>query len=140
MLRDRYVVLARRRSNLWPLHSGRLQTICGPPESPMISSIDPAPALAYARAHRRRFVAELCDLLRFPSVTSAPRSDAMRRCSSCLATHLGHVGLEGVSLLDTPAPPVVHACWRRAPRSPTILVYGHYDVQPPEPLDAWTSP
>jgi acetylornithine deacetylase/succinyl-diaminopimelate desuccinylase-like protein len=103
----------------------------------MSSSIDPAPALAYARAHRRRFVTEL---LRFPSVSTEPRSHAMRRCSSWLAAHLGRVGLEGASLLATPGAPLVHACWRHAPRSPTILIYGHYDVQPPEPLDAWSSP
>jgi acetylornithine deacetylase/succinyl-diaminopimelate desuccinylase-like protein len=102
---------------------------------------EPAEVPGFARAHRRRFVAQLCDFLRFPSVSASPRSPAVRDCASWLAQHARSIGLEDVGIIETPGAPVVFAGWRHArPGKPTVLIYGHYDVQPPDPLDAWRSP
>jgi acetylornithine deacetylase/succinyl-diaminopimelate desuccinylase-like protein len=106
----------------------------------MHSSLSTAPVVRYARSHRQRFVTELCEFLRLPSVSSTPRSAAIRRCASWLAVHGRRIGLERVGIIPTPGAPLVHGCWRHAAAKPTVLVYGHYDVQPPEPLDAWVSP
>jgi acetylornithine deacetylase/succinyl-diaminopimelate desuccinylase-like protein len=97
--------------------------------------------LAYARAHRVRFVSELADLIRFPTVSGQPRhARDLRRCAEWLASHLGRVGLEHVHIIPTSRHPLVYADWRHAPGAPTVLIYGHYDVQPAEPLDAWHTP
>ncbi|SVC37544.1 uncharacterized protein METZ01_LOCUS290398, partial [marine metagenome] len=53
---------------------------------------------------------------------------------------MGHVGLENVRLIETPGNPVVYGDWLKAENAPTILFYGHYDVQPVDPLDLWESP
>lgn len=97
--------------------------------------------LAYARAHRTRFLADLCDLVRIPSVSGDPAHAAdLRRCAAWLAGHLRRIGLEGVRVVPTARHPIVYAAWRHALGSPTLLIYGHYDVQPPDPLDEWRSP
>jgi acetylornithine deacetylase/succinyl-diaminopimelate desuccinylase-like protein len=95
----------------------------------------------FARKQRRRALAELTRLLRFPSVSAQPRHAAdLRRCALWLARHLRRIGLEQVRILRTPRHPIVLAEWRHAPGRPTVLIYGHYDVQPPEPLEEWGSP
>lgn len=100
-----------------------------------------AAPLAYAQAHRSRAVAELQDLVRFPSVSAQPQHAAdVRRCAAWLAAHLQRVGLEGVRVIPTPRHPLVYAEWRHAPQRPTVLIYGHYDVQPADPLAAWDTP
>ncbi len=97
--------------------------------------------LAYARANHSRFVAELKDFIRFPTVSAQPRrADDMKRCAAWLARHLGEIGLDRVSVITTDGHPIVYARWLRAPARPTLLIYGHYDVQPPDPLDEWRSP
>jgi acetylornithine deacetylase/succinyl-diaminopimelate desuccinylase-like protein len=106
----------------------------------MSPSLDTAPVVSYARTHSPRFVTELREFLRFPSVSSTPRSGAIRQCASWLAAHGRRIGLERVGTIATPGAPVVHGCWRHAGAKPTVLVYGHYDVQPPEPLHSWVSP
>jgi acetylornithine deacetylase/succinyl-diaminopimelate desuccinylase-like protein len=99
------------------------------------------PVSSYARHHGRRFVAELCDFLRFPSVSATPRSPAIRECASWLARHARSIGLEEAGTIRTPGAPVVFGRWRRAgPARPTVLIYGHYDVQPADPVAAWSSP
>ena len=98
-------------------------------------------AIAQARAAQTRFVAELAAFVRFPSVSAQPRhAEDLRRCAAWLANHLRMIGLENVRVTRTRRHPVVTADWLHAPRATTILIYGHYDVQPPEPLDEWTSP
>jgi acetylornithine deacetylase/succinyl-diaminopimelate desuccinylase-like protein len=87
-----------------------------------------------------RFRAELYDFLRIPSVSAKPEhAGHTRRAAEWLAERLTAAGLE-TEILDTAGHPVVLAEWRGAPGAPTVLVYGHYDVQPPEPLEEWTSP
>jgi len=97
-------------------------------------------ALAHARAHRPRFVEELKTFVRFPTVGTQPKHAAdMARCARWLAEHLRGLGLRA-ALVPGPGHPVVRAEWRKAPGRPTVLLYGHYDVQPAEPLDLWHSP
>jgi len=99
-------------------------------------------ALAYARRSRRRFEAELGAFIRFASVSAQPQhADDIAKCAAWLAGHLRTVGLDKVQVVPTARHPIVHADWRRAPPgTPAVLVYGHYDVQPAEPLAEWRSP
>ncbi len=115
-------------------------------------------AVVFAREHGKRFVSELKDLLRIPSVSTAPEhAGDVRRAAEFVAAGLRSAGLEQVRLVETstePSPervgrqghPLVYAEWLHAeplpdgsPR-PTVLLYGHYDVQPAEPLEEWKSP
>jgi acetylornithine deacetylase/succinyl-diaminopimelate desuccinylase-like protein len=95
---------------------------------------------AYVHEHRDRLLAELFDLLRIPSVSTDPgRRDDVRRAAEFLATALERVGLEA-AVHETPGHPIVTATSPYLPAAPTVLVYGHYDVQPAEPLEAWHHP
>jgi acetylornithine deacetylase/succinyl-diaminopimelate desuccinylase-like protein len=103
--------------------------------------LDPRRALNYARAGRATFVSELKEFLRFPSVSSQPeRSGDVRKCAHWLARHLQKIGLDHVRIIPTRGNPIVFASWRRAPGRPTLIVYGHYDVLPGEPLGQWHTP
>jgi acetylornithine deacetylase/succinyl-diaminopimelate desuccinylase-like protein len=87
-----------------------------------------------------RFRAELYDFLRIPSVSTKSEHDADTRATAeWLAARLGEAGLTP-EVIETPGHPIVLGEWRGAPGAPTVLIYGHYDVQPPEPLDEWSSP
>lgn len=98
-------------------------------------------ATAYAAAQRERFVDELAELVRFPTVSTHPRhAPALAACARWLATHLGRLGLEHVQVMETSRHPLVYADWLRRPGKPTVLIYGHYDVQPVDPLAAWITP
>jgi acetylornithine deacetylase/succinyl-diaminopimelate desuccinylase-like protein len=100
-----------------------------------------ASALAYARAHRRRSLAELKEFVRFPSISAQPRhAEDVKKCAHWLANHLRRTGLEDVSVIATRRHPLVLAAWRRVGGRPTVLIYGHYDVQPVDPLGEWHSP
>jgi len=98
----------------------------------------------YLSQNESRFVSELCDYVRFPSVSAQPqhRSD-MQACAGWVVKHCRQIGLEA-RLCSTPGHPIVVAKTPRAKakgrRRPHFVVYGHYDVQPPEPLDLWKSP
>ncbi len=97
--------------------------------------------LTYLRSGKERFLGELKEFLAIPSVsTSKEHAGEIRRCASWLADHMTSSGLEHVQIMDTPGHPVVYADWLNAPGKPTVLIYGHYDVQPAEPLELWTSP
>jgi len=103
--------------------------------------MDPRRALKYAGAERTRFVSELKEVLRFPSVSSQPQqSDQVRRCARWIANHLEHIGLERVRIISTRGNPLVYASWQRAKNRPTLLIYGHYDVLPGDPLAQWKTP
>jgi acetylornithine deacetylase/succinyl-diaminopimelate desuccinylase-like protein len=79
--------------------------------------------------------------LRIPSISALPEHrDDCRRAADWLAAALEAAGLEHVEVADTGGHPVVYADWLHAADAPTVLVYGHYDVQPTDPLDLWTSP
>jgi acetylornithine deacetylase/succinyl-diaminopimelate desuccinylase-like protein len=95
----------------------------------------------YAHAHRNQFVAELSDFVRFPSISAQPQRAAdVRNCAAWLATHLRKLGLERVQFIPTRRHPVVYAEWLHARERPTVLVYGHYDVQPADPVEEWHAP
>jgi acetylornithine deacetylase/succinyl-diaminopimelate desuccinylase-like protein len=88
-----------------------------------------------------RFLRELQQLVAFPSISTEPRfAGAVRACAEWLAGHLHGLGLEGVRVFETPRHPVVYAEKRVSPALPTLLIYGHYDVQPVAPAAAWTVP
>lgn len=98
-------------------------------------------ALKYSQAHRRRFVEELKQFVRFPSISSQPRhADDVRKCAEWLAAHMKQIGLERVAVIPTRRHPVAYGEWKQAARRPTVLIYGHFDVQPADPLDKWHSP
>jgi acetylornithine deacetylase/succinyl-diaminopimelate desuccinylase-like protein len=97
--------------------------------------------IRFIENERARFRDELFEFLRIPSVSARSEHDGdTRRTADWLAGQLRAAGLD-VEVLETPRHPVVLAEWRGAGKdAPTVLIYGHYDVQPPEPLDEWTSP
>ncbi|HUF76025.1 MAG TPA: dipeptidase, partial [Longimicrobiales bacterium] len=97
-------------------------------------------AQSFIDANLGRFRAELYDFLRIPSVSAKPEhAGDTRRAAEWLAEKLAAAGLES-EVVETAGHPIVLGEWRGAPGAPTVLIYGHYDVQPPEPLDEWTSP
>lgn len=103
--------------------------------------MDPHRALKYARTRRATFVSELKEFLRFPSVSSQPdRAADVRKCAEWLARHLQGIGLQRVRVIPTRGNPIVVASWRRGSTRPTLLIYGHYDVLPGEPLGQWRTP
>ena len=98
-------------------------------------------ALQFARQNQSRFLDELKDLLRIPSISTLPehRGD-VRHTAEVLAAELKRIGLENVEMIETSGHPLVYADWLHAAGKPTCLCYGHYDVQPPDPLNEWISP
>lgn len=97
--------------------------------------------LAYLEQHKDRFLAELKELLAIPSVSTHPEQKAeVERCAQWVADHMRSIGLEHVQVMPTGGHPIVYGDWLNASGKPTVLLYGHYDVQPPEPLELWTSP
>ncbi len=103
--------------------------------------MSPEPPLTFARTRHRQFVAEMREFIRFPSISSQPqRAGDVQRCAAWLAVHLRQIGLEHVRIIPTRRHPLVYADWRHAPGRPTILIYGHYDVQPVDPLSEWQTP
>lgn len=95
---------------------------------------------AYLSTHATRFEDELCELLRIPSVSAdSRRKSDVRRAAEWVAGQFRGLGLQ-VEICETPGHPIVYAEHKAAPGAPTVLVYGHYDVQPPDPLELWKSP
>jgi acetylornithine deacetylase/succinyl-diaminopimelate desuccinylase-like protein len=95
----------------------------------------------FIHSNRDRYISELKQYLAIPSVSALPQHAAdTRKCAEWTADEMRRVGLENVRLIDTPGNPVVYADWLHAPGAPTILFYGHYDVQPVDPVDLWESP
>ena len=91
--------------------------------------------------NRDRYVDELKSYLAIPSISALPEhADDVRACAAWTADEMRRVGLEHVRIIDTPGNPVVYADWLHADGAPTILFYGHYDVQPVDPLELWESP
>ncbi len=98
-------------------------------------------AVAYARQNYSRFLDELKALLRIPSISTLPEhKEDCRRAAGMLAAEFRRIGMEHVRLIDTVGHPLVYADWLHAPGKPTALLYGHYDVQPVDPIEEWVSP
>jgi acetylornithine deacetylase/succinyl-diaminopimelate desuccinylase-like protein len=97
-------------------------------------------AVGYARSHQAATMRRLVSLLRFPTVSAEPRhAPDMSACAAWLARVLGRIGLTDVRLWRGQVAPVVTAAWHGSRGGPTVLVYGHYDVQPVEPLTDWAT-
>jgi len=95
----------------------------------------------FIHTSRDRYISELKDYLAIPSISALPaHAGDVRRCAEWTAEEMRRIALENVRVIDTPGNPVVYGEWLRAPGAPTILFYGHYDVQPVDPLDLWESP
>src|SRR5690606_16623208 len=94
---------------------------------------------AHIEAHRDEFVATLSQWLAIPSISADPaHHDDVRRSAQWLADHFTQTGFPTVEIWETPGMPAVFAEWPAAgPEAPTVLVYGHHDVQPADPVDAW---
>jgi acetylornithine deacetylase/succinyl-diaminopimelate desuccinylase-like protein len=98
-------------------------------------------AIAWARARREEHLAQLKHLLTIPSVSAQSEHQAdMLRAAEWLAGHMRAIGLTQVDVHLTEGHPIVCAGWEEDPAVPTVLIYGHYDVQPPDPLDLWHTP
>ena len=96
---------------------------------------------SYLKANQPRMLDELMQLLRIPSISTLPENKAdVERAARFVAEALRAAGLEHVEVIATAGHPLVYADWLHAPGQPTILCYGHYDVQPPDPLDQWITP
>jgi len=96
------------------------------------------PAIAYIQERRDAFVEELKTFCRIPSVsTKSEHKGDMQKAAEWVADSMRVTGLEHVQIVPTAGHPVVYGDWLHAPGKPTALIYGHYDVQPAEPLDLW---
>lgn len=99
-----------------------------------------ATPVEFAQEHRARFEEDLSDLLRIPSISTLPaHREDMQRAAQWVADRLRTIGLD-TELIPTQRHPLVYAEWLGAPGRPTVLCYGHYDVQPVDPLGLWTAP
>lgn len=95
----------------------------------------------YQAQHKDRFLEELLELLRIPSVSArSEHKDDMVRCAEKVKQRLLEAGADKAEIMPTAGHPAVYGEKIVDPSKPTVLVYGHYDVQPPDPLDLWTSP
>jgi acetylornithine deacetylase/succinyl-diaminopimelate desuccinylase-like protein len=95
----------------------------------------------YLRQHQSRFLQELVELLRIPSVSAADASVGdVKRCGEWVANRMRKAGIENIAILPTGPHACVYGDWLHAPGKPTLLLYGHFDVQPPDPLELWRSP
>jgi acetylornithine deacetylase/succinyl-diaminopimelate desuccinylase-like protein len=98
-------------------------------------------AVDFIDKSRARFVRELIEWVRIPSISSDPRcSEEVRRSAEHLAAEMRRLGAGRVEIWETPGHPAVFAEWLGAPAKPTLLIYGHHDVQPVDPLGEWISP
>ena len=95
----------------------------------------------FININRERYLDELKALLAIPSISALPQhAGDVRRCAEWCADEMRRIGLQNVRLIDTPGNPVTYGDWLGAEGAPTILFYGHYDVQPVDPLELWESP
>jgi len=95
----------------------------------------------YIEEHKDRFIDEIVDLLKIPSVSADPAYDAeVKRCAEHVKQSLLSAGVDFAEICETEGHPIVYGEKMIDPSLPTVLVYGHYDVQPPDPIELWTSP
>jgi acetylornithine deacetylase/succinyl-diaminopimelate desuccinylase-like protein len=100
-----------------------------------------SPAVAYAKKNHPRFLSELKELLRIRSISTLPENKGdCRRAAEMLAAELKRIGMENARLIETVGHPLVYADWLHAKGKPTVLCYGHYDVQPTDPEEEWLTP
>ncbi|MDP3000150.1 MAG: dipeptidase [Bryobacterales bacterium] len=96
---------------------------------------------AFVQNNKDRFLEELKEFIRIPSISTFPENRGdIERAAQFVAGSLKAVGMENVEIIPTGKHPLVYADWLHAPGKPTVLCYGHYDVQPADPLEEWKSP
>jgi acetylornithine deacetylase/succinyl-diaminopimelate desuccinylase-like protein len=99
------------------------------------------PVIDFVRANRERYLGELSDWIACPSVSADPARHAqVRRSAEVAVARMRAAGLTQAEVLETDGLPVAYGSWLHAPGAPTILIYGHHDVQPEDPVDLWESP
>lgn len=95
----------------------------------------------HIHTNRDRYISELKHYLAIPSISALPEhAGDVRRCAEWTADEMRRIGMENVRLVETPGHPIVYGDWLHAPDLPTMLFYGHYDVQPVDPVELWESP
>ena len=98
-------------------------------------------AVTYARNNQPRFLGELKDFLRIPSISTLDEHKPdVQKAADFVASELRRIRLENVEMIPTKGHPLVYADWLHASGKPTVLIYAHYDVQPPDPLNEWHTP
>jgi acetylornithine deacetylase/succinyl-diaminopimelate desuccinylase-like protein len=97
--------------------------------------------LRYIESNKSRYLDELKELISIPSISTNPENKPdVLRCSEWISAHLRKIGMQNIQIFPTKGHPIVYADSLFAPGKPTVLLYGHYDVQPVDPLELWTSP
>lgn len=95
----------------------------------------------YVSQNQQRFLDELLDFLRIPSISTLPENKGdVARAAEFTAAKMKAAGLENIEIIPTAGHPLVYADWLHAAGKPTVLCYGHYDVQPPDPIELWHTP
>ena len=95
----------------------------------------------YLQEHRFQYLEELIEFLRIPSISSLPEhEDDVKKASQWVAKRLNTAGIESVRILPTGGHPVVYGEWLHAPGKSTVLIYGHFDTQPVDPIERWSHP
>ncbi|WP_078543351.1 dipeptidase [Litchfieldia alkalitelluris] len=95
----------------------------------------------YLHQHREEHLKQLVELLAIPSISALPEHKGdVKKAADWMAAALTSIGMENVEVHDTKGHPIVYGDWLNAPGKPTVLIYGHYDVQPVDPLHLWDSP
>lgn len=97
--------------------------------------------ISYIQNNKERYVDELKEFLRIPSISTLPENkEDIIKCAEFVASKLTQAGMNKVEIFKTEGHPIVYGEWLGAPGKPTVLVYGHYDVQPVDPIELWDSP
>lgn len=97
--------------------------------------------ISYIKSNKQNYIEELKEFLRIPSIsTLTENNDDVARCAQFVSDNLKKVGLSRVEIFKTEGHPIVYGEWLGAPGKPTVLIYGHYDVQPVDPVELWNSP
>ena len=112
-----------------------------PPVRPEEARNAMSAAGTYVRDNRDRHLAELMEVLRIPSVSTDPaRAGEVKKAAAWVKARLARAGCTRTEVFETERHPIVYGEWLGAPGAPTILIYGHYDVQPEDPIELWTTP
>lgn len=97
--------------------------------------------IRFLKLNQMRYLSELKKFVRYPSISAQEKhSEDVGECADWLAKHLRRIGLHRVDIFPTPRHPIVYAESKQLAHRPTVLIYGHYDVQPPDPLNEWRTP
>ncbi|MCK5456392.1 MAG: M20/M25/M40 family metallo-hydrolase, partial [Melioribacteraceae bacterium] len=99
------------------------------------------PVVKYIKNNRNRYIEELKEYIRIPSISTLKSSiPDIKKCRKFVADSLKKAGMKKVKIIPTSGHPLVYGEWMGAPGKPTVLIYGHYDVQPVDPIELWKSP